>query len=214
MSEHRDLTALSDQTLVALVLTGDANRPWEELDRRYRPRAVTTAHAIVRHVWPERTDEGADIAQEALFAAYRALGRYDGRPFWPWLATIVRSRAIDRLRRLRLRKKDRFRICLLGDHDQAVRDPAVPPPEQLAREEEVRHARRKLRRGLRELTHRERQVLLHFHTGRKAVPQLAAEHRLAEQTIRGLLSRAKKKLLAGLGGIRLCNRELAELLVG
>lgn len=202
-----DLTTFSDAALVSRILGGDVHQPWAELHRRHYDRAVRIAHRIVRHVWPERTDEAAAIAQEAMAKVYAILDRYDGREFGRWLAVIVGSRAIDRLRRLRCRPQ-----TSLGGDGRDVPDRVDGPLEVLIRKEGLRRAWQLLRESLDRLPSRERQMLLQFHISRKTVARLAAEYRLAEQTVRCILTRAKKKLLAQLGAVRLTNSELTELL--
>src|SRR4051812_6266827 len=86
---------------------------WQTIDKCYRPRAVSVAYSLVRHVWPERTDEAEDIANEALEKASACIDQHDGvRPLWPWVRRIVHTTAIDRLRR--------FSGILLGDADGEV----------------------------------------------------------------------------------------------
>jgi RNA polymerase sigma-70 factor (ECF subfamily) len=49
--------------------------------------------------------DGEDVAQEALFAAYRRLDSFDdGRSLGPWLFRIAHNRCIDFLRRRRVRE--------------------------------------------------------------------------------------------------------------
>jgi RNA polymerase sigma-70 factor (ECF subfamily) len=212
MDRHLDLTRLTDAALVARVRDGDVDAPWEELDRRYREQAIDIAYAIVRFVWPQRADEAADIAQEALVQVYRILDRYDGRAFLPWLAAVVRSRAIDRLRRLRKRPADRRQTALLGSLDDTLPGREPLPVEALARQEIVQAGRQRLRDEMARLSARERDCLIRFHVSGQGVDELAADLHVAVQTVRILLSRSKKKLLTQLGGARLTNRELGEVL--
>ena len=83
----------SDRSLIAGALAG-AESDVELLFRRHWPRAYRAAFMIVQdHAAAE------DVAQEAFVAAIRRLDRFDrGRPFAPWLGTIVANRAIDLLR--------------------------------------------------------------------------------------------------------------------
>jgi RNA polymerase sigma factor (sigma-70 family) len=217
---YQSLARLTVPALVALIAAGQVHEPWEEIDRRYRARATGVAFAIVKHVWPERSDAAAEIAQEALLQAYARLNRYErGRPFWPWLKAVVRHKALDRLRRERGPRQEETRLRALGDGDRDIADPGASPEETLiAREEslEVRarrqRARRRLRRALAGLAPREHDLLLRFHRGAESVADLAREYGIAPQTVHGALTRAKKMLLARLGGLRLTNRELSTLL--
>jgi RNA polymerase sigma factor (sigma-70 family) len=219
---YQSLAQLTVAALVALIATGQVHEPWEEIDRRYRARATGVAFAIVKRVWPERSDAAADIAQEALIQAYTHLNQYERRwPFWPWLKAIVRNKALDRLRREGWPRQEGKRSRVLGDSAGEVADPAGSAAEALiAREASLdargrqRCARRRLRRALARLAPRDRELLLRFHRDGETVSRLARDYRIAEQTVRGALSRAKKTVLARLGGLRLTNRELSALLGG
>ena len=90
----------------------------EWLFREHWPAAYRAAWLIVR-------DEAAaeDIAQEGFLAALRALDRFDrGRPFGPWLRTIVARRAIDaaRARTLRREVADAALAFVPAQADQAL----------------------------------------------------------------------------------------------
>jgi RNA polymerase sigma factor (sigma-70 family) len=205
----RHFASLSLAALVALIAAGNVQEPWEEIDRRYRRRAVDAAFAVVRHVWPERSDEAADIAQEALVRAYCNLDRYDrSKSFWPWLRTIVKRRAIDRLRKSQRWRNARRGIHLLASSDEDVVDRAPLPEETLIGRECLQEARRRLREAVDCLTARERDLFLRFYAGDECVTSLAVDSRLARQTVRCILTRAKSKLTERLGSVRLTNREL------
>jgi RNA polymerase sigma factor (sigma-70 family) len=195
------LPALPDCDLVARAGTADAPAALAELDRRYRARATRLAHALVRHVWPEWSDEAADIAQEALAKAYLRLRRYDpARPFWPWLAAIVHNTAVGRLRRCRP-------VCACGAE---VAAPQPPPDEELIRKEGLEGARRRCAEFLGALAPRDRDLFLRFYGGGATVTRLAEDHSLAEQTVRCRLTFVKNALLVRLGGLRLSNAELRQ----
>jgi RNA polymerase sigma-70 factor (ECF subfamily) len=71
----------------------------EALFRLHWPPAYRAAYLVVHDA-----AAAEDIAQEAFLAALRRLDRFDrGRPFGPWLHSIVVNRAIDWVRRRRLR---------------------------------------------------------------------------------------------------------------
>jgi len=67
--------------------------------------------------------DGEDVAQEALFEAYRKLDRYDDtRPLAPWLFQIAHNRCVDFLRRRQVRV----------DAEAAVASPDVVQPPELS----------------------------------------------------------------------------------
>jgi RNA polymerase sigma factor (sigma-70 family) len=176
----------------------------EDLERTYRPGAVNVAYSIVRHAWPERSDEAEDIANEAMekMIAYRH--QHDGvRPLWPWLHRIVQNTAIDRLRR--------FAGPLLGDADGAVLNSAHTPDEEVEIEEERALARGLVAEAVDTLGPREKVMFLRFYVHDEPFTTLAKAFTLAEQTVRAALSKAKKAVLARLGLGRLTNAELKQI---
>lgn len=80
--------------LMAAAQDGD-RKAYERLLREAAPYI----RAVVRrvHAAPDRVEE---VVQDVLLAVHRVRHTYDpARPFRPWLASIVRRRAIDALRR-------------------------------------------------------------------------------------------------------------------
>lgn len=72
---------------------------WEALVRAYQGRVFAAALHYLRD-----REEARDVAQDVFVQLYRQLGTLRGdQAFLPWLLRLVRSRAIDRLRRLRSR---------------------------------------------------------------------------------------------------------------
>jgi RNA polymerase sigma-70 factor (ECF subfamily) len=78
-----------------------------ELFRRHWPDVWRVAYSVLG----SRT-AADDAAQEAMISAFAALARFDERrPLGPWLKRIAFNRAIDELRRQRLRHEE----VLAGD---------------------------------------------------------------------------------------------------
>src|SRR5437588_802407 len=84
----------SDERLIALIRRGNP-AAFEVLVSRYQPRLL----AFSRHLLGSRED-GEDILQEVLAAAYNAI-MADDRPInvRPWLYRIARNRSLNHLRR-------------------------------------------------------------------------------------------------------------------
>jgi RNA polymerase sigma-70 factor (ECF subfamily) len=204
---------LCDAELKALVLrSGDpaaVGAAWAILHARHFEHAVWVAYHIVRDVWPEPTDEATDVAQEAMIKAYENLDQYDdGQPFWPWLQAIVVRLAIDRLRqRGRLHRYLRGYLLRLRGDDRV----GLSPLDVLILREDNVLVLACVRDAVAGLKPLDRDVLLRHHVGKASVAELAAEYLRAEQTLRGRLCRAKKRLLNRLG-IRLSNGKLTRLL--
>jgi RNA polymerase sigma-70 factor (ECF subfamily) len=85
--ERRTESARPDEAeAVAACLRGDRSA-YELLVKRYAPRAVTAARAILGDA-----SLAEEAAQEAFVGAYRALGRLDvHEPFYPWLYRVLKS---------------------------------------------------------------------------------------------------------------------------
>lgn len=177
----------------------------EDIVHRYRPRAISIAYALVRHVWPEPADEAEDIAGEAVEKAITCLYQFDDtRPFWPWFRRIVQTTAINRLRR--------FGGPLLGNTDGEVLNPALMPTEQAENAEERALARSLVAEAVDALAQRERDMFLRFYVHDEPFALLAQAFAVAPQTARGAVSRAKQSVLARLGLGSITNREMKVLL--
>ena len=80
-------------------------------DARYRAllETITTLRPALHRYCARMTGsvmDGEDVVQEALFEAYRKLGRFDeSRPLKPWLFRICHNRCVDFLRRKGVREK-------------------------------------------------------------------------------------------------------------
>lgn len=86
-----------DHELAAAAQAGEADA-WEELVRRWHP-------PLLRFLTAQTGDSeaAADLAQDALLAAWRQFARFDPtRPFAPWLYGIARHALLPWWRRRRL----------------------------------------------------------------------------------------------------------------
>ena len=76
--------------------------------------------------------DGEDVAQEALFQAYRRLETFDdSRPLAPWLFRIAHNRCIDFLRRREVRRGAEVAVAEDGTPDRVM--PVDPPGPALGR---------------------------------------------------------------------------------
>ena len=67
--------------------------------------------------------DGEDVAQEAIFEAYRKLDKYDDqRPLAPWLLRVAHNRCIDFIRR----RKTRMAVENAADIIDETHEPADP----------------------------------------------------------------------------------------
>jgi RNA polymerase sigma-70 factor (ECF subfamily) len=108
-----------DSDLVERAQRGDA-AAYGELVDRYQGVAVRTAYVIAGEA-----AEAEDAAQEAFVKAYRALSRFRaGKPFRPWLLSIVANEARNRRRAAGRRAVLRLRVAA-----QVAPGEAAPSPE-------------------------------------------------------------------------------------
>lgn len=109
----------ADLHLVTRARDGE-DRAFAELLRRHKPALYGFVRRYVRD-----SDGAADVVQESFVAAWRALGRYDGRrPFGVWLRAIALNKCRDRARRLAVRR------FILGEkNDLSAEALAQPDPE-------------------------------------------------------------------------------------
>ncbi len=118
-----------------------------ELYSRFAPRAFGVARRVLRS-----DAEAEEVVQESFLEVWRTATRYDPRRAAPerWILTIVRTRAIDRLRQHGARQRMSESIS---------REPSPPPASSAdARVSEAREARR-LREALAQLPAAQREVL-------------------------------------------------------
>ncbi len=108
---------VEDAELAALAQAGD-REAFGELVARHAAQVRRVCRAILKD--PADAD---DAAQDGLLAALRNLGRYDSaRPFGPWLMRIVTNAAIDRRRRLGVRRAAALPAGLASEAAGPARD--------------------------------------------------------------------------------------------
>ena len=143
--------APSDAVLIAAAIEGN-DAAFGQLVARHKG----WLHRFVRRYVGGARDDAFDVAQEAFFAAWLALSRYDPeQPFEAWLRRIALNKCRDRARRNAVR---RFlvgpRVTDDGTEEQLdAPDPAPGPDTLVAAREELRQleaALLQLPRGLME----------------------------------------------------------------
>ncbi len=107
------LGSAADAELVTLVRAGgaQADAAAAELFGRYQGRVYGWCRRYVRD-----PDQALDLAQDALLAAYKALGTWEGRaPFGGWLFTVTHHACLRAVRARPLVKDDEFVLENLPD---------------------------------------------------------------------------------------------------
>ncbi|WP_345750531.1 RNA polymerase sigma factor [Microbacterium rhizophilus] len=99
-----DSTGESDAALVARAADGSESA-FRQLYRRHARPVYWIAHGLLRSA-----ADAEDVTQETFVAAWRKLSGFElaGESLLPWLATICRFQAANRLRALRRAEADRL----------------------------------------------------------------------------------------------------------
>jgi RNA polymerase sigma-70 factor (ECF subfamily) len=181
-----------DADLVARAREGDA-AAFEMLVERHR----TAVYRATRAALGSHAD-AEDAAQEAFLAAYRRLASFRGASsFKTWLLTIAWNEAINRRRSLtRL-----WRRQVDSKSDEGDLDPMAniasdgPTPEQAATRDDLR---RGIRRAIRALSPKLRDVLLLAQSGEHTYDEIGAMLGAPTGTIKWRVSEARRRVKATL----------------
>ena len=182
--------ASSDTALIALIdRVGQRDEAaLRQLYEETSPRLFGLAMRVVRQrEWAE------DVLQEAFLTIWRAAGDYRASlsPPMAWLGLIVRSRALDLLRR---RTADRSRVT--DEFDETMGDTLAsdaPTPEALADASEQAFA---LHQCLAQLEGRQREVVSLAYLRDLSHGELAEQLKLPLGTVKTWIRRGLEKLRA------------------
>ncbi len=160
-------------------------RAFDELYRLTAPRLLGFAIKMLR-----RRDLAEEVLQESFLAIWQRAGAYDGEVGSPlgWLVTIVRHRAIDRLRSIgRAREVD-----VGGENDiaETFADPSSKTEFGIVIEQAILRCLQTVKERQREL------ILLAFYYG--------FTHEELSQKTDAPLGTVKSELRRGLSGLRQC----------
>lgn len=137
---------MDDQTLLDAIVRGE-QAALGVLYERFAPRAFGVARRVLRN-----DGEAEEVVQETFLEVWRSATRYDPRRAAPerWIFTMVRTRAIDRLRQNGARGR-------LQDHLKGEPTGLVPasPDAAVAASQDAR----RLRAALAQLPDEQRRVL-------------------------------------------------------
>ena len=168
-----------DAELVRSARSGD-RAAFTELVQRYQGAAYAAAFSCLGD-----EQDAMDAAQDAFISAYCMLGQLRrDESFGPWLRTIIRRRALGRLRS---RRSERMRVEDMGEHSASVAQASVLRHERQQRHAEVHEAVGLLPAKYREV------VLLHY-LQRWSYRRIAAFTGLPTSTVKGRLHVARGKL--------------------
>jgi RNA polymerase sigma-70 factor (ECF subfamily) len=188
-----DDRAARDARLDAMIVAAAAGD--ERAFEQFYDATAGYALALARRML--RGPDIEDLLADAYFEAWRTAARFDAAraSAVTWLLTIVRSRALDALRRLSAQPPAGREPGEAGDADDLADDAAVDPADRLWRAE----AGSRLDALLRQLAPAERWVLGLAYFRDLSHAQIAAETGLPLGTVKSHLARAQAKLRAGFG---------------
>lgn len=150
-SEPPDAGCRATMRVIERVLAGDANA-FDELVRAVEGPAYAVAYRILHD-----EESAADVVQESLLKAYRALPSFRGGRFKHWFLRIVTNTCYDLLRERRGRRAASLDAFPLADESTALLIDPGERPDSHAERMEV-HAW--LERGLRMMPADQRMVVV------------------------------------------------------
>ena len=169
----------TDEELVALLRAGDA-RAFDAIHARYHAQLV----AFARGILAGRHHDAEEVVQDAFVKAYHALRASSGEmALRAWLHTIVRNRALDRLRRP-------SRTVTASVEDLKLADPGADPQAAALR----REALRSLVGDLRALPERQRRALVMHEIEDRSHSQIGRALNVSAGGSKALVFRARAAL--------------------
>lgn len=175
------LADADDRTLAGRAADGDV-RAFEVILRRYGPLMRAYATRILRS-----NDESDDVVQEAFIAAWQQLPELKNpATVKNWLLTIVTRRAIDRVR-----ARSRHDHLSIDDYE-----PEADPLQSPAARAEVGSRDEALSAALSALPEDQRRCWMLREIAQYSYDDIAGQLDLPASTVRGLLARARKTLIA------------------
>ena len=181
---NRSLTDASDALLAERAGDGDA-RAFAVLARRHTPLLRVYTRRILGS-----NSEVDDVIQDTLATAWQQLGRLsDPTAVKSWLLRIANRKALDRVR---ARKPH-------AELDEETEAPAALSPERMV---EHQGRRKALDQALSGLPEQQRQTWLLHEAAGLSYTEIGEELGIPASTVRGLLARARKQLIAQMEGWR------------
>ena len=169
-------------SLIARCRAGD-ELAWEAFVRRFQGRLFGLACTYV-----DDRDEAADLTQEIFVRLFETRARWAPHgEFVPWMFQVARNRAIDFLRRRKIRRPA---ASVPADEVTAIPDPGEGPEAQAI----GASRRRRLWDALRRVSARSREVLMLRDVQQLSVEEAAAVLGIPAGTVKSRSSRARAEL--------------------
>lgn len=168
--------------LIARCRAGD-ELAWEAFVRRFQGRIYALACTYVRD-----RDEAADLAQEVFIRLFETRARWAPHgEFVPWMFQVARNRAIDFLRRRKVRQPA---VAIPADEVPALADPGEGPEARAI----ARSHRERIRAAMQKLSDLSREILLLRDVQELSVQEVAALLGVPTGTVKSRASRARAEL--------------------
>jgi len=171
-----------DRPCILAVQKGD-KAAFEELVKKYQKRLMRFVIMMLG-----RRDPADDIVQEAFVKAYLAINSFEpDRPFYPWLATIARNLAINRIK-----KEDREKPASEYEEINELQtdESSNPLAEMMSKEND-----RRLMQAVKSLAPQFREVFVLRMIENMSYDEIAAKLNISAGTVDSRLHRAREKLV-------------------
>ncbi len=177
-----DSQATDDQATILLAQDGNKDA-FGKLVLKYQKRLYRFIFMMLG-----RKDATEDIVQEAFVKGYLALSSFDAhRPFYPWLATIARNLALNRIKKTEKEKP----ASEYDDLISTVPDKATNPLDSLIDKENER----RLALAVAALPEQYRVVFVLRTFEKSSYEEIARQLKIAVGTVDSRLYRAREKLV-------------------
>lgn len=177
-----------DSLCIKRVLDGE-HHAYNELFHRYQSRV----YSMVLMMLKDRSG-AEEVTQDAFLRAYSNLAKYDqGRPFYPWLATIAARLGINWINRTGANQKSRQ-----AEFDSAELPSRDPSPLDELESHQVEHS---LWEQVANLPQGERTAVLMFYKQELTVNEIAGILGVTKGTIKTFLHRGRAHLRTQIGSV-------------
>jgi RNA polymerase sigma-70 factor, ECF subfamily len=179
------LETVDTQDLAPLIAQCRAGDPlaWEAFVRQFQSRVYGLACTYVRD-----RDDAADLAQEIFVRLFETRARWvPDREFVPWMFQVARNRAVDFLRRRRVRRPA---VAVPAESAAELADPGEGPEARVLRRSRLDQFRAALAR----LSDLSREILVLRDVQGLSVREVAAALGVPDGTVKSRASRARAEL--------------------
>ena len=190
-----EYSSAEDAALVKAAQKGDMGA-FEELVARHRDKVYARAFSMMRN-----EDEAIDLSQEAWVKGWQRLAQFQGESsFATWMTRIVINLCLDALRKQKRQRTESIEEMTeeSGGVERQMPAITVNPTERLERGE----LRQRIDRGLAQLSHEHRTVLVLHEFEEMEYKQIAKVMDCSIGTVMSRLFYARRKLAALLADLK------------